>query len=887
MDGDDRLPLVGRDGTLHVLADALDEAPGRARRVVVVNGEPLVGKTRLVDAACERAGRSAEVVRARRHEREQPGAALRRLSGGAQVVVIDDAQHLDEASLDALLEPRRAAHDATTLVLVFGWGLAGRTPGVRDLVARARAVAAAEFTVEPLDVSALAPLVASVGAEPRVLDPARLHARSAGLPGVAIPIIRAAVERGVEPSCCVDPRDDDFAFEAARAAIVAAIADVGEKELEAAKALSALLPGTWHDGLLEAVADHAGLPAAATRRAMDALLAEGVLVRQGRHLAFRRFPVHAALYRELGDVARSRLHDQAAAVLRQLRAVGGYGVGGVDAATHAVRAAFGSPEDVHDAAVAAAAYTFDEAPLTAAAWLTRAIEAVGPGDSRRGDLIALRAAALVSAGRLEEGVASCEEALGSASLDSVSRARASCALSRALIMTGQPQLALDLTTAARSQDVAHRGVVEVHHATALQHAGRFRESAAVARASLAKLGANDAWRPIALACEAHSKLVLGNLAEYRAGICAALDGCGSDRRSFVAILVQSGWYLALAGELHASAEFMRRAKSLTETGGLTTFSASLDAESHIIDWFRGDWDALDADAASTGEPPDDSSRLWNVANEALAAARDVERGHLATARQRLNRLSERAPPASPIAAVVDYAHIRMARVAGRADAALAAARAAVSYHWDELGNVAGAAPLVLELADLAADHGATPEAQAATRRLADAAHSSSLRLVRALALHAALVTSGDVDAGARACALYREAGFRWYEASATAALGAAKQDPDTLRRAYAIFEELNAEPSRRKVGARLRALGEPVPRRRRSHDHRSLPDLEESIARHAADGLTTAEIAAATALSTRTVSAYLTTIYRKFGVRSRTELANILRQDSSSSVAPR
>ena len=54
---------------------------------------------------------------------------------------------------------------------------------------------------------------------------------------------------------------------------------------------------------------------------------------------------------------------------------------------------------------------------------------------------------------------------------------------------------------------------------------------------------------------------------------------------------------------------------------------------------------------------------------------------------------------------------------------------------------------------------------------------------------------------------------------------------------------------------------------------RGLSDAEERVARLVADGLTNREIAEALGLSVKTVAWTLTKIYRKAGVRSRTELA--------------
>jgi len=56
----------------------------------------------------------------------------------------------------------------------------------------------------------------------------------------------------------------------------------------------------------------------------------------------------------------------------------------------------------------------------------------------------------------------------------------------------------------------------------------------------------------------------------------------------------------------------------------------------------------------------------------------------------------------------------------------------------------------------------------------------------------------------------------------------------------------------------------------------SLTDRERNVARLVAQGHTNGEVAAALAVSPKTVEANLTKVYRKLQVRSRTELAILL-----------
>ncbi|MGN6169597.1 MAG: AAA family ATPase [Solirubrobacteraceae bacterium] len=90
---------------------------------------------------------------------------------------------------------------------------------------------------------------------------------------------------------------------------------------------------------------------------------------------------------------------------------------------------------------------------------------------------------------------------------------------------------------------------------------------------------------------------------------------------------------------------------------------------------------------------------------------------------------------------------------------------------------------------------------------------------------------------------------------------------DALLRALAIFEELGAPLWADRTRAELTRISG----RRPSNDE--LSESEQRIATLAGEGRSNKEIAAALYLSVRTVETHLTHIYRKLGVRSRTELA--------------
>jgi DNA-binding CsgD family transcriptional regulator len=101
-----------------------------------------------------------------------------------------------------------------------------------------------------------------------------------------------------------------------------------------------------------------------------------------------------------------------------------------------------------------------------------------------------------------------------------------------------------------------------------------------------------------------------------------------------------------------------------------------------------------------------------------------------------------------------------------------------------------------------------------------------------------------------------------------------------LSRALAIFDGLGAQPWAARAKAELAASGVKDQRVKQSvagpTSLEQLSPQELQVARIAGRGQNNAEVAAALFVSHKTVEAHLTRVYRKLGIRSRTELARIL-----------
>jgi DNA-binding CsgD family transcriptional regulator len=97
-----------------------------------------------------------------------------------------------------------------------------------------------------------------------------------------------------------------------------------------------------------------------------------------------------------------------------------------------------------------------------------------------------------------------------------------------------------------------------------------------------------------------------------------------------------------------------------------------------------------------------------------------------------------------------------------------------------------------------------------------------------------------------------------------------------LRSALATFEQLGATPWAERARAELRAAGARPRRRADWSAARELTAQELQVALTIAQGLTNPEAAVALFLSRKTIEFHLGNVYRKLGLRSRTELTRRL-----------
>ncbi|MDW5596213.1 helix-turn-helix transcriptional regulator, partial [Conexibacter stalactiti] len=105
------------------------------------------------------------------------------------------------------------------------------------------------------------------------------------------------------------------------------------------------------------------------------------------------------------------------------------------------------------------------------------------------------------------------------------------------------------------------------------------------------------------------------------------------------------------------------------------------------------------------------------------------------------------------------------------------------------------------------------------------------------------------------------------------------------RRALHVLERLGAEPWARRARSELRATGGRAAEPAAATPVEELTPHELQVALLVAGGRTNREVGAALFLSAKTIEHHLSAIYRKLGLRSRTQLAAMLADETGEQSA--
>jgi DNA-binding CsgD family transcriptional regulator/DNA polymerase III delta prime subunit len=318
---------------------------------------------------------------------------------------------------------------------------------------------------------------------------------------------------------------------------------------------------------------------------------------------------------------------------------------------------------------------------------------------------------------------------------------------------------------------------------------------------------------------------------------------------------------------------------------MTALSAASD-----VSWWTGEWTRGYAEAAAAIAWAEESGAQGIVGFPLAMIIRfDAAMGNPALLRERLDRMKTDVESRGVLGLRTHAAASAGlgALSAGDPTAAVPHLMWAFTHSTQQgLGND-DVVPQATDAAYALARAGRADEALDVARRLEERAASTGLRIpLQAAARVSGLLATDTAKSERRfgeALELASEVAAPYERARTLLALGMRRrrdQRPSAARRpleeAIAIFDHLGAMPWRAFAAAELAASGGRMPPAAPTPLTSTLSHQEIHIARATADGLSNAEVAETLFLSVKTVEAHLTRIYRKLGIRSRTELTRIV-----------
>ncbi len=561
---------------------------------------------------------------------------VERLAGdGPVVLVVEDVQWADRASLDLIAFLARALRDEPVLIVtsVRPEVLERRGPVLSAVAAWERGEAIERIDVGPFGPDEVAAQVAALGAGPDPDRIAQLVAWTDGNPFFVEQIVRSGSESAVGSGASSGRVVTATQLPAAlRDVLVARIEELDARDQDVLRA-AAVVGKRIDDGVLAAILGRSPSSiGAALRRAVDA----GLLVRDvGGTYRFRHALLREVVYGELFGGERTDLHRRVADALDQRAEAGEATISAGEIAHH--RAAAGDDVQAIVAMVAAAheaeeMYAFVDASrlweraLNLWSEVPDAERIVG---TDRGDVLALAAEAAMLAGDAERAASLAREALGAidASADPLRAGLVHERLRWFLWESGDRRAAAeavadalrlipaDPPSAARSRAVAHRAGIELYAHEYEASRAHAEEAVAIARA----IGA-PGEEAFALGILGWDEAVLGDvergLETFAEGVRIAHElgrpeGIALAATNLAALLDRVGRPDESLSAAQAALDAVRRLGVARTYGGLL---AGYAAKALVA---LGRWDEAEVVAASgIRETVADRAVLWLVVNRA-------------------------------------------------------------------------------------------------------------------------------------------------------------------------------------------------------------------------------------------------------------------------------
>ncbi|MDX6334502.1 MAG: hypothetical protein QOG05_1842 [Streptosporangiaceae bacterium] len=925
-------PLVGRDHELSRLISCAVEATAGHGKAVLIEGEPGIGKSMLVQAACTAAAdRGCQVywgagdelgqslpllpildgLRVREpsaNPRQETIVALLRgevASGRGEdvptalaeqllalvselcatlpmVLVVDDLQWADQASVTLWERLSRSARHLPLLLV----GMMRPVPQREDLLAlRHTADLAARFQLGALPEESVTELVGTLAGGKPDDELKHLADGAAGNPLYLTELVDALARSS---SLTVsDTGTAELTSGHAPESLSAAIADrlgfvpAWVREVLRAAALLGV------DFAVPDLAAVLGRGVADLVSALEEARAAGVLVESGNGLGFRHPLIRAALYDEIPAPVRAAWHREAGRALAQAGAP-------ADRVARQLLQAVRGPASMAEPMDQwilrwldrTAPLLVGQAPRAAAELLGYAVTR-SPADSAQHDcLLCLFAETLYRIGDAAE---------------------AEQVAQRGLAATDDPDLLVDLhwtlaqcrtmagrfseSLSALNQALALPGISGRHRARLLvaiarthRHLGQIEMAGQVAEAALAE--ATDAADHWAIAWALHvlifAAVMQGRTADAlplfdRALTVTQAEPALTDLR--LLLQVNKAVTLGDLDQYEGAFAAARQAQQLADRAGLMVRRAQAQSCLGQLLFHTGRWDDALAEVGVVQEVSKDPGVA--CCDHGIAAVICFHRGdasaaryHLAAAAPHAKRIGNRV--VGPLA----LAHSQGLEQAGELSEALGVLTR-FADHAEELDEVED---LLADGVRLATKVGDTAAALILADRAVELAHDTEIPHRQATALYCRGLVDGDAGRLLRAAERYHQArrplpGAKALEAAAVTFVdhGDRNRARAAFTRAVDVYASLGATRDVARLQARFRAHGirraPRVKHRRARQGWASLTPAEAKIAALVAKGLTNPQIAAQLFLSHRTVATHVSHILGKLDMRSRIDIA--------------
>ncbi|HUY47553.1 MAG TPA: AAA family ATPase [Streptosporangiaceae bacterium] len=928
--------LFGRDSELSRLLSYVAEVTSGRGRAVLIEGEPGIGKSALVRAACEKAAdlgcqvfwgagdelgqalpllplldglrvrepsanpRQATIVQLLRGEssvgrREDVPAALAEqllalvtelCATSPTVLVVDDLQWADQASVTLWGRLAKSARQLPLLLV----GMMRPVPQREDLLALRQAVGhAARLRLSGLTGAAAASLVAALAGGKPGEELLRLAAGAAGNPLYLTELVGALARSS---SLIVDDAGAaELTSGPAPGSLSAAIADrlgfVPGWVREVLRAAALL-------GVDFAVPDLAivlGRGVADLVPAVEEACAAGVLAESGSGMGFRHPMIRAALYDEIPAPVRAAWHRDAGRALAEagapvdrvarqlLSAVGGSGA-----------AAEPMDEWMLRWLARTAPVLVGQAPRAAAELLRQAVASSPVGSAQHDRLVCQLADALYRVGDAAEAEQVANRALIHAvqpiQPDVLVDLHWTLAQCRMLVGRDAESLtALNQTLSSPEISARHRARLLILTARTHRNLGQAETAGRDAAAALeAATGTGDNW---AIGWALHALTIVAGMQGRMADALPLFDRAlavtqADDTLTDLRLLLQINQAVAL-GDLDQYEDALsaaRQARQLADRAGIAVRRVQAQSALGQLLFDTGRWDDAMTQVGVLREDVKDPSVA--CCDHGVAAVICFHRGeiksarrHLAVAAPHVKRIGNRVVGPLALARSLDSEH------AGALPAALAVLTAGFASNAEELDEIEDLLP---DAVRLATDIGDVTIAKSLTDRAGKLADEAEIPHRRATALYCRGVLDHDATRLLRAADRYGDAsrpllGAKALEAAAVAFVDNGDRDParSAFTRAVDLYASLGATRDVARVQARFRAHGI----RRGPHaKHRqarrgwdSLTPTETKIAALVVEGLSNPQIGSRLFLSRRTVATHVSHILNKLDVHSRIDIA--------------